>query len=72
MQDMEETNKANLKMFLILQSNISVRCTFPGFQSAFCYKYFAALPLLVKNEWYGRNKKGDFILLPWHHPENPK
>jgi len=23
-------------------------------------------------EGYGKNKKDDFILLPWHHSGNPK
>jgi len=29
-----------------------------SFQSAFCYKYLAAMPLLARNEGYGRNKYG--------------
>jgi hypothetical protein len=56
MTGMAETNKAILNILPVLQSNISVRCTFPGFQSTFCYKYFAALPLPVMNDGYGGNK----------------
>jgi hypothetical protein len=47
MTGMAETNKAILNIFPVLQSNISVRCTSPGFRSTFCYKYFEALPLFA-------------------------
>lgn len=41
---------------------ISVRCTFPGFQLTFCYKYFAALPLPFSNERFSNLKSlNEFI-----------
>jgi hypothetical protein len=42
--------------------NITVRCTFPGFQSAFCYKYFAALPLPFMNEEEGAAHRNIIIM----------